>query len=540
MNVCYDQTGRTIRLADRALAGGGEGEVYEIAGYPQKLVKKYRRSADAQKREAKIREMVRIGSCRAFSGAGLARDTAWPLAEIFDQNRRFIGFGMNRIAFSTNLGDLYAYPAAQNVHVTVKDRIDCLISLSDVVGRLHRAGLVFGDGNPDNLKIRDDYSVCFIDVDSFHFQSGGVTYKCEVCAPGYAAPELIRACRGSTYAKCPGPTFTQETDNFALAVHCFRMLMHGAHPFACQRQRKGPGSAPAPKPMDRRVECGETPFFKRVPDYTTPAYAPDLRALPPYVQELFRRAFVDGHNNPKARPTPDEWKRALTRFRGELTRCAHDPTHYFWSANASCPYCEADNRYAGKASACCGPAAAPSPTAASAPTATPTPAPMPAPAATPAPTATPAPAAVRTPAYTPPAAAGPAPAARAAFGWPAARFWAMTLLLSMAVLAALCDGVLPQMYDSIANNALVTRIGTAGGCIAGFAGMTLYNACWAPGRLSGRYRWYEYALSVLACLGFTFGFGLVMGLVYLAAVIFYHILMAAIVLGIIVAILAGG
>lgn len=83
--------------------------------------------------------------------------------------------------------------------------------------------------------------------------------------PGYVAPELIKACKGTTYADCPGPTFTEETDNFSLAIHCFRMLMNGCHPFICQRQLKRAGSAPAPKSTDKRIECGETPFSRAFP-----------------------------------------------------------------------------------------------------------------------------------------------------------------------------------------------------------------------------------------------------------------------------------
>ena len=66
MNVCYDQAGRNIGLADHALASGGEGAVYEIVGYPRKVVKKYHHRADAKKREDKIREIGKV--CEAEKG----------------------------------------------------------------------------------------------------------------------------------------------------------------------------------------------------------------------------------------------------------------------------------------------------------------------------------------------------------------------------------------------------------------------------------------------------------------------------------------
>ena len=65
------------------------------------------------------------------------------------------------------------------------------------------------------------------------YKTGG-TYRCNVCAPGYAAPELLQKCSDyvaqkpsaskNAYAETPLPTFTQETDNFALAIHVFKLL----------------------------------------------------------------------------------------------------------------------------------------------------------------------------------------------------------------------------------------------------------------------------------------------------------------------------
>ena len=513
MNVCYDQEGRNIGLADHALASGGEGAVYEIVGYPRKVVKKYHHGADAKKREDKIREMVKISASNSFSNAKLAQDVAWPLSQVYDQGHNFIGFGMNKIAFSTELDDLYVYPPKQNLHVTIKDRIDCLISLSDIVDRIHRAGLVFGDGNPDNLKIRDDYSVCFIDVDSFHFKSGGKTYKCEVCAPGYVAPELIKACKGTTYADCPGPTFTEETDNFSLAIHCFRMLMNGCHPFICQRQLKRAGSAPAPKSTDKRIECGETPFFKSIPNYTTPSYAPDINALPPYIRDLFERAFVDGHSNPKVRPTPSEWKMTLIRFRNEITQCRHNHTHFFWSANANCPYCKAEKEYAHKLSSSMVSSNQKNVNFISS----------------------------KTTVHTPSIVASTITTfAMRANGSDTLSFWLITISTSLVLLSILCNLALPQIYNSIAGDETVTMIGTIGSFISGIVGMIVYNCCWTPGRFIRKYKWYEYALSILTCLGFTFGFGIAMGLVYLVAIVIIYALAAAFVICIIVALLSGG
>ena len=518
MNV-YTATGKAIGLPDRALNSGGEGAIYEIVGYPRKVVKKYHHAADAKKREEKIGEMVKISESASFQRANLAQDVAWPLSPVYDASHNFIGFGMNKISISTELDDLYVFPAKQNLNISIRDRIDCLISLSDMVDRLHKVGLVFGDGNPDNLKIRDDFTVCFMDVDSFHFSSSGKTFKCEVCAPGYVAPELIKACKGTTYADCSGPTFTEETDNFSLAIHCFRMLMNGCHPFICQRQLKRAGSAPAPKSTDKRIESGETPFFKSIPNYTTPSYAPDINALPPYIYNLFKRAFVDGHGNPKARPTPAEWKTALIQFKNELTRCKHNSAHFFWSSNSSCPYCEAEKNYANKMQRTMASSSSYSANTTVIPPSPP----------------------IQTTYYTPPAAASPAATViKPGVSNSAALFWSITIVASLILLAILGSCVLPQLYYSVSRESWVSTIGTVGGCIAGFVGTIVYNSCWAFGRHSRYYKWYDYMLSTLTCLGFTFGFGVAMGLVYVVVVIVFYVLIIAAVIGIIASILDGG
>lgn len=515
MNV-YTLTGKAIALKEPALKAGGEGAVYEIIGYPNKVAKIYHDLADAKTRENKINEMVKISEGYSFRSTNITQDIAWPLSPLFDKNKQFVGFGMNRISASTELDDLYVYPPKQNINVTIENRITCLISLCDVINELHSAGQVFGDFNPNNIKINSDWTVKFVDADSYHVKSSGKEYRCVVCAPGYVAPELIKACKGTTYADCPGKTFTKETDNFALAIHCFRMLMNGCHPYICQRQLKRVGSAPAPKSTDKRVECGETPFFKTIPNHTVPAYAPDINSLPSYIRDLFKRAFVDGHANPSLRPGATEWKNALRKYKGEVVKCKDNSTHFHWKANGSCPYCDADKRYATQMSK-----VLPVKTTSSKSNGTST--------------------QTRSTTVKTNKVAAPIHVQSqnvTGMNTPFA-FWSVTIVLSLIILSILGTNVLPQIYNSIAGEEVITMIGVIGGCIAGFIGTIVYNSCWAI-HYGGPYKWYEYVLSILTCVGFAFGFGVVMGLVCLAAVVIFYILAAVFIIAIIAAILSGG
>ena len=519
-NVAYAYTRGGTRLKLTLLGSGGEGAVYAIEGHPNRVAKLYHSEPDDQRkrREAKIEAMVAIGESAAFRAAGLTDDIAWPLSPLYaDEKRtRFIGFGMKRITATEELDDLYVYPAKQNTTMSTRDRVTCLISLCSVTGRLHRAGQIIGDFNPNNIKIRSDGSVCIVDADSCHVANGGRTFRCVVCAPGYVAPELIRACRGTTYADCPGQTFTKETDRFALAIHIFRMLMNGCHPFICERQLPRAGSAPAPKSIDKRVENGETPFFRSIPNHVAPQYAPDIRTLPPYLCDLFRRAFVDGHANPSDRPTPGEWEQALTRYRGELVRCRSNRLHDYWKGNRACPYCAADARFRQKM-------------AAAFPTGRTT-APPPGNAAKNSGTRPPA------PAVTAAAAGTRTHTVRTHSGW----FWFVTLTLTVFVQTLLGMHVLPGIYAGTFDSEALASFGVAGSVVSGFVGTIHYNRKWARGKPGGGNAWWEYFLSVFTGIGFAFGFVAVLSLMTLALRILLYLVIGAVIVAVLAGIVSGG
>lgn len=515
MNV-YTLSGKTIALKEPALASGGEGKVYEIIGYPAKVAKIYHDLSNAKAKERKITEMVKTSEDDDFQKTRLTQDVAWPLSPLFDAKHNFVGFGMNRIVANNELDDLYVYPPKNNINVTIENKIDCAISLCGIVERLHSQGQYFGDGNPVNLKIDKNFNVCFLDADSFQFNSSGNVYRCEVCASGYVAPELIKKCKGTTYADCPGETFNKETDNFSLAIHIFRLLFNGAHPYICQRQLTRAGSAPAPKSTDKRVESGETPFFRTVPNHTTPSYAPDINSIPPYVRSLFERAFVDGHTNPNKRPSATEWKQVLNKFKGEIRRCSKNHVHYYWNGNKSCPYCEADKRYATKMNS--------SALATSYPG-----------------NASKAIIPTKTTTFSPPIAASSHNKSRnISSGSSSFAFWIITIFISVVLIALLGNFALPELYYSITGDSTLTTIGVVGSCIAGFVGTFIYNGCWALGKYAGGYSWYEYVLSILTTLGFVIGFGILMGIVAIVLTILVYALGICFIIGIIAAIFSGG
>lgn len=514
----YTLNNTTLALKEPPLSSGGEGTVYEILGYPNKVAKIYHDASDARKREDKIKAMVNISGDYSFRSANISQDIAWPLSPLFDSNHNFIGFGMNRISASTELDDLYVYPSKSGA-ISIKEKIDILINLCDVIDRLHLIGQVFGDFNPNNIKIKSDGTVNFVDADSYHIKNGGKEYRCVVCAPGYVAPELIKACKGTNYEDCSTTTFTKDTDNFALAIHVFRMLMNGCHPYICERHLKRAGSAPAPKSTDKRVESGETPFFKTIPNYTTPHYAPDINSFPPYIRDLFKRAFVDGHSNPSARPRASEWKSFLIRYRGELVKCNHgNHDHYYWKGSYTCPYCDADNRHKQKMGKV---------------------------AITPKSQITQSTVTNHTSgSYVAKKVASSVPVnatvATTSSSVKSSVFWFITITCSVIMQILLGMYVFSNIYWMVFENETMVLIGVTGSMVAGIIGSILYNVKWCNGRVTGTHKWWEYILSLLTSMGFAVGFGIAMGLAILALYILAYLFIGILIIAFFAIMLSGG
>jgi len=342
--------GSSYQIEPTELKSGGEGAIYRVyGGTSKKVAKIYKASKLTQELESKLKYM--IGNPPEPS---MLNQVAWPLDVLYDAGGKFCGFVMPELSINAVLKDIYQYPP--NVGLTARDKVTIAGNICAVISAVHNAGYVFGDFNPQNIGVdKNSGRVAFLDTDSYHVFDNAKNryYRCKVCADGYAAPELLETCADHAanysndskrlYEKTPLPTFTRETDNFALAIHIYKLLSNGFTPFggiieAVTASQPLPGIGNA---AIRRNEYSFRPGYKSI----SPA-VPPLDVFPQEIADLFTRAFlVVGSVNPSQRPTAIEWYEALSRYENTLVDCPKNKLHQYDGKNGMCPFCEADARF---------------------------------------------------------------------------------------------------------------------------------------------------------------------------------------------------
>lgn len=331
------------QLGAQPFSKGGEGEIYNISNQPNRVAKIYHPGRISQELESKLKTMVVHPPSQA-----VLSQVAWPLDVLYDSHGQFCGFIMPKLDIDVALRELYEYPPQKYKSVSTSQKITIAQNICAVISEVHKAGYVFGDFNPLNIGVNlKSGRVAFLDTDSYHIydQSTSNTYRCKVCLDGYVAPELLKACENyskDAYATAPLPTFTKETDYFALAIHIFKLLMNGYTPYnGIPETMQGSTASPG---VGNDAIKRDNYCFK-------PGNKPQAVAVPPLdvlseeIVELFTRAFMFGKLDPKQRPTAVEWYAALGRYEQSLQPCHRNSAHQYRNGLSSCPLCEADQRY---------------------------------------------------------------------------------------------------------------------------------------------------------------------------------------------------
>ncbi len=332
--------GKKYTLESSPFAQGGEGKIFKVIGNAGIVAKLYKDGLNTVDKERKLLIMV-----DKKPSDSIKEQIAWPIDVLYNSNHKFVGFIMPKLAINEDLNVIYEFgDSAKYPNIPWSYKIVIAKNLCAVLSSVHSAGHVVGDLNPKNISVDPNNGhIIFVDTDSYHIEDNGQVYRCNVGMPEYLPVEIQRKMKAKPLSEVALPTFSKNSDNFALAIHIFQLLMNGTHPFAC-RVLPSQDSVVCPQPLDNIIN-GVFPFMQQQTGMTIPLFAPPITILPQEMQQLFKRAFIEGHSNPTQRPTPEEWYKALSNLEKKLTTSCKFSYHEYYNGLKACPWCQANERF---------------------------------------------------------------------------------------------------------------------------------------------------------------------------------------------------
>lgn len=320
---------KKIIVLGAELGGGGEGKIYEVNGETSLVAKVYHQGKNTN--TEKLRAMYAHpphDPAKAQNHISIA----WTLDLLLNVNsQEIVGFLMGKAA---NMRPIHSFYTPKNrrqhlpgfnylyLHRTARN-------LASAVSALHSSDYVIGDVNESNILVAETALITLVDTDSFQVRNSqnGKIYRCPVGKAEFTPPEL----QGKNFRDIDR---NLEHDLFGLGVLIFQLLMEGTHPFEGIFQ--GTGEPPA---KEKRIFSGHFPYSKNVP-YTPKPFAPSFDTLSPALQKLFKQCFVDGHQNPTARPDAQTWVKTIEEAEHNLITCSSNPNHLYGNHLKVCPWCE--------------------------------------------------------------------------------------------------------------------------------------------------------------------------------------------------------
>lgn len=318
---------------------GGEGTIYESPQNQGECAKIYTKGVSSEI-ERKVGLMVRDPPKDPAYDTRKHRSIAWPTDLLYSDSRQLqlVGFLMPKIdlvQFNKALCYIDRQDRTKRLlgGFTWKHLFTAAFNLVSSVAAIHERGYRIGDLNESNIMIAPTTLIVLIDCDSFQVTDhrSGKVYRCPVGKPEYTAPELQLELQGKSYLDV---NRTLETDNFALGVILFQLLMEGTHPY----QAKGALVADAPS-TEAKILKGHFPYTVTSKGLAPPDHAPPFDVLHPDIQKLFHQCFSEGHRDPQRRPTALDWFDVLKRLAHRFKECQANDNHLFLDHCSSCPWC---------------------------------------------------------------------------------------------------------------------------------------------------------------------------------------------------------
>lgn len=314
-----------IELAATAFAGGGEGDLYKIkspVAYQNYVAKLYHPHKISSEREKKTQYLIDNPPVGLSENGSIV----WIKDALYTKEYKFVGFIMpfakgeklellclgklpKKIGKNWQRFDLGKPDALQY-------RLRICFNLAAAIYQIHATGhYVLVDMKPENILIQPNGLLAIVDTDSVEvIENGGAIFPAPVATPEYTPPEFYRNSRQKN------GTIGESWDRFGLAVIFYKLLC-GIHPFA------GAAKPPYDNLVSLHEKIEQGLFVHRTLNKSIFSVIPPphtaFKTLDFELQELFIQCFEEGHQNPDARPTADEWCSALLEAIGDPTLDVH-------------------------------------------------------------------------------------------------------------------------------------------------------------------------------------------------------------------------
>ena len=324
-----DSRRKPVRLGE-AIGRGGEATIYKVVGQQSLLAKVYERTPrnEYARKLVWMRDHPPNDPTTGQQHASLA----WPVDLLFDPKGQLSGYLMPYIERAVSLLDVFNPRQCARILPEFNRRYlhRTARNISAALGALHARGYVVGDLNESNILVTPRALVTLIDTDSFQVRepspAGGIVHTCPVARLEYTPPELQGKSLQNTER-------SPEQDAFGLGVLIYQLLMNGNHPFRAQWMGTN-----EPPPLEERIRQGCFPYRNPpICPVRPPPNTPSLDILHPVIANLILRCFIDGHRDPRQRPTPEQWEHAMGEAEDSLVTCRNG--HYYSNHLSDCPVC---------------------------------------------------------------------------------------------------------------------------------------------------------------------------------------------------------
>lgn len=329
-----DGQGQVIQLG-KLIKSGGAGSVYHIASAKGQVAKLYHDKIDKTLYRRKTSAMLALKPSLPpiTDTATPVIQLAWPISQLFNQKKQFVGFVMPELDVSASIELEYILQERQakanNLPVGLGAKIQLATNLAILVEAIHQQNHFIIDMKPVNLRFyRESLYVSMLDCDGFSIQGKQERFAAGQFTVDYLAPEFQNA-------KSVPQSQESQQDRFALAVILFQLLNFGIHPFSGR-----PLHNQVPNDLPSRIAGKYYAYGVKAHQGISPVPTSGHTFLPDDIRQLFDKAF---NGAPDQRPSAAQWVQCLRpyalRSQKKMVVCSKNKEHQYF-AGLKCAACE--------------------------------------------------------------------------------------------------------------------------------------------------------------------------------------------------------